>query len=130
MKCPCRHAVAANRALKFKPDAKEWYEYAFSEIYLLSNYKKAYGNPDITPPSLHELEPEMSHTEDPDGGVKRLAPAMYKRAGRPKTKRIRKRSEKDDGRPVTQYKCGICGSTEHNQRRCSRTFIDLTGDDQ
>ena len=28
MQYPCRHAIAANRILKFKTDVKEWYEYA------------------------------------------------------------------------------------------------------
>ena len=129
MQYPCRHAIAANRELMFKADVQDWYEYAFSGIYLLSNYKKAYENPGITPPSLHELVREISHTEDPEGGVKRLAPPMYQTAGRPAKKRKRKRTETAGGQPVKVYTCGTCGSAEHNKRRCPRNFIDLTGDD-
>ena len=45
---PCCHAIIANKVLQYKADAKEWYEYAFSPIYLLSNYEKAYfNNPNI-----------------------------------------------------------------------------------
>ena len=78
MQYPCRHAIAANRILKFKPDVKEWYEYAFNHIYLFSNYKRAYSNPDITPPSLCELVPE-----DEAEGIQRLRPSRYKTVGRP-----------------------------------------------
>lgn len=120
MQYPCRHAIAANRILEFKTDVKEWYEYAFNHIYLLSNYKRAYSNPDITPPTLHGLMPE-----DEAGGIQRLRPSRYKTTKRPRKKRIRKRRETEDGGPVKVYKCSICGSTEHNVRRCSNNYNDI-----
>ena len=107
MQYPCRHAIAANRILKFKTDVKEWYEYAFNHIYLFSNYKRAYSNPDITPPTLRELVPE-----DEAEGIHRLRPSRYKTVGRPRKKRIRKPRETDDGQPVKVYKCSKCGSTK------------------
>jgi hypothetical protein len=122
---PCRHAIIANKKLGYKTDIKQWYEYAFLPIYHLSNYEKAYSNPNIRPPSLNDLVPEVS-IDDDENGVVRLPPSRYKTVGRPTKKRKRKRTETADGQPAREYKCSNCGSSEHNRLRCPNTFIETT----
>ena len=113
---PCRHAIQANKILKFKEIVPEWYAYAFSPIYLLSNYKIAYNNPNIVPVSMASLVAESSDE------VTRLPATIYKRCGRPKKKRKRKRTETADGRPAKVYRCSRCQSTEHNVKRCPMMY--------
>ena len=123
LKYPCRHAIKANQILGYKTNAQEWYAYAYSPIYMLSNYKKAYANPGIVPPTLIDLVQEFSLKEDEEDGVQRISPPRYKTTGRPQKKTKRKRAETADGRPVKIYKCGNCGSTEHNRKRCPTNFL-------
>ena len=112
---PCRHAIAANKALKFKIAVSEWYSYAFSPIYLASSFKLAFENDGIIPPIISDLVPED------EASVQRLAPLWYATAGRPRKKRQRKRKENATGGPVKKYKCSVCGSTDHNRRNCTRS---------
>lgn len=111
-KMPCEHAVVARMALKFKPDYKAWYEYAFDPIYLLKNYKEAYDNEDIHPPLLDDV------TFEDESAVTRLPPEKYNRPGRRTKKRKRKRTEAADGGPVKQYTCSNCGLPDHNRSTC------------
>lgn len=125
---PCIHALVARKELKFKVSPtitstegevdvmhQEWYEYAYSPIYLVKNYKKAYEmNDDIDPPLNDDIVFEDEST------VTRLPPKKrsFHRVGPPTKKRKRRRTQAANGGPIRVYKCKQCGSTEHNIRRC------------
>ena len=87
-----------------------------------SSYKAAYTGIDLEPPILQELIPEIAHNDNDSIETKRLAPPRYKTKGRPKKKRMRKRTETLDGRPVQTYKCSLCGATDHNVTPCENLY--------
>ncbi|KAH9264046.1 hypothetical protein BASA83_012521 [Batrachochytrium salamandrivorans] len=80
--------------------------------YYTASLQAIYSNP-VTPVVLDDIVP----------GEIVLPPIITRRAGRPKSKRIRSRGETNF---EDQYTCTVCGNKSHNRRTCSNKHVQLT----
>ncbi|KAH6572088.1 hypothetical protein BASA62_003555, partial [Batrachochytrium salamandrivorans] len=80
--------------------------------YYTASLKAIYSN-SVTPVVLDGIVP----------GEIGLPPAITRRAGRPKSRRIRSRGETNF---EDQYTCTVCGIKGHNRRTCSNKHVQLT----
>ncbi|KAH6567135.1 hypothetical protein BASA62_006273 [Batrachochytrium salamandrivorans] len=103
---PCHHAAVVLVKAGLSPI------HFMAASYYTASLKAIYSNP-VTPVVLDDIVP----------GEIVLPPAITRRAGRPKSRRIRSRGETNF---EDQYTCTVCGNKGHNRRTCSNKHVQLT----
>ncbi|KAH6569510.1 hypothetical protein BASA60_008182 [Batrachochytrium salamandrivorans] len=103
---PCHHAAVVIVKAGLSPI------HFMAASYYTSSLQAIYSNP-VTPVVLDDIVP----------GEIVLPPAITRRAGRPKSRRIRSRGETNF---EDQYTCTVCGNKGHNRRTCSNKHVQLT----
>ena len=79
-----------------------------SPVYTVDNYRNTYSE---------DFALDPIRVEDLESSVSCLAPLVQKKSGRPQKKRLRKSAQK---RNKAKRHCTICGSENHNRRRCDQ----------
>ncbi|KAH6575073.1 hypothetical protein BASA60_005195 [Batrachochytrium salamandrivorans] len=103
---PCHHAAVVFVKAGLSPI------HFMEASYYTASLKAIYSNP-VTPVVLDDIVP----------GDIVLPLAITRRAGRPKSMRIRSRGETNF---EDQYTCTVCGNKGHNRRTCSNKHVQLT----
>ncbi|KAH6572337.1 hypothetical protein BASA50_001684 [Batrachochytrium salamandrivorans] len=103
---PCHHAAVVIVKAGLSPI------HFMAASYYTSSLQAIYSNP-VTPVVLDDIVP----------GEIVFPPVITRRAGRPKSRRIRSRGETNF---EDQYTCTVCGNKGHNRRTCSNKHVQLT----
>jgi hypothetical protein len=115
---PCIHALKFITSLRGPPSDIESYVHDF---YSVAKFKATYAENLPAMVSKQQWEPY-------DPGFKLCAPLMKRPPGRPRTKRIRARSE--GGRlGARKIKCRRCGGFGHTQRICKESVDPAFGEE-